>query len=248
MSRVADAIAQLVHDVGKLGREADLEIARPRQIDGTARGDPSRAARHHVDRDGEKDRLALDHDMRKLGEDLSRANSRVSVARLELERLRRDAEKSVEQREKSRQENPAILPLWDLAEETALDESVRFATALLEDEALRESCELSPLTPINGPELETVVKKLDGSKIGVTLDGGRLTLRYTRSFAGECSEPREGAKCWEQIAAAAGIDRAAKPDCAAGYAKIKTEEMPVWLVLSRLVLRWLQVQFWYWLP
>jgi hypothetical protein len=29
--------------------------------------------------------------MRKLGEDLSRANSRLSVARLELERLRRDA-------------------------------------------------------------------------------------------------------------------------------------------------------------
>jgi chromosome segregation protein len=50
----------------------------------------------------EKDRLALDHDMRKLGDDLSRANSRVSVARLELERLRRDAARSVEQREKSR--------------------------------------------------------------------------------------------------------------------------------------------------
>jgi chromosome segregation protein len=50
----------------------------------------------------EKDRVALDHEMRKLGEDLNRANSRVSVARLELERLRRDAEKSAEQREKSR--------------------------------------------------------------------------------------------------------------------------------------------------
>jgi chromosome segregation protein len=50
----------------------------------------------------EKDRLALDHDMRKLGEDLSRANSRLSVARLELERLRRDSEKSAEQRERNR--------------------------------------------------------------------------------------------------------------------------------------------------
>ncbi len=50
----------------------------------------------------EKDRVALDHDMRKLGEDLSRANSRLSVARLELERLRRDAEKSAEQRERNR--------------------------------------------------------------------------------------------------------------------------------------------------
>ncbi|HXB68044.1 MAG TPA: chromosome segregation protein SMC [Candidatus Acidoferrales bacterium] len=50
----------------------------------------------------EKDRVALDHDMRKLGEDISRANSRLSVARLELERLRRDAGKSAEQRERSR--------------------------------------------------------------------------------------------------------------------------------------------------
>ncbi len=47
----------------------------------------------------EKDRVALDHEMRKLGEDLSRSNSRLSVARLELERLRRDAEKSAAQRE-----------------------------------------------------------------------------------------------------------------------------------------------------
>jgi chromosome segregation protein len=50
----------------------------------------------------EKDRVALEAEMRKLGEDLSRANSRLSVARLELERLRRDAEKSAEQRERNR--------------------------------------------------------------------------------------------------------------------------------------------------
>jgi chromosome segregation protein len=50
----------------------------------------------------EKDRVALDHEMRKLGEDLARTNSRVSVARLELERLRRDAEKSADQRERNR--------------------------------------------------------------------------------------------------------------------------------------------------
>jgi len=50
----------------------------------------------------EKDRVALDHDARKLAEDLSRTNSRVSVARLELERLRRDAEKSSGERERNR--------------------------------------------------------------------------------------------------------------------------------------------------
>ena len=50
----------------------------------------------------EKERVALEHEMRKLGEDLSRANSRLSVARLELERLRRDSERSAEQRERNR--------------------------------------------------------------------------------------------------------------------------------------------------
>jgi chromosome segregation protein len=50
----------------------------------------------------EKDRVALDHDMRKLGDDLSRTNSRLSVARLDLDRLRRDAEKSAGQRERNR--------------------------------------------------------------------------------------------------------------------------------------------------
>ena len=49
----------------------------------------------------EKDRVAMDHEKRKLGEDLSRANSRVSVARLELDRLRRDAAQSAEQKEKN---------------------------------------------------------------------------------------------------------------------------------------------------
>ena len=49
----------------------------------------------------EKDRVALDHEMRKLGDDLARTNSRLSVARLELDRLRRDAEKSAEQRTRS---------------------------------------------------------------------------------------------------------------------------------------------------
>jgi RND family efflux transporter MFP subunit len=33
-----------------------------------------------------------------------------------------------------------------------------------------------------------------------------------------------------------------------GYAKIKTESIPVWLVLSRLMIRWFAVQVWYWLP
>lgn len=58
-----------------------------------------------------------------------------------------------------------------------------------------------------------------GDLKSATVKGGTLAVSYTRGFAGECSVPRDGAKCWEQIAAAAGIDKAAEPDCAATYAK-----------------------------
>jgi chromosome segregation protein len=51
----------------------------------------------------EKDRVALEHEMRKLADDNNRANSRLSVARLELDRLKRDAEQSQAQRERNQQ-------------------------------------------------------------------------------------------------------------------------------------------------
>jgi len=50
----------------------------------------------------EKDALALDHELRKLAEESNRANSRVSVARLELERLTREQQRAVEQRDRNR--------------------------------------------------------------------------------------------------------------------------------------------------
>jgi chromosome segregation protein len=50
----------------------------------------------------EKDALALDHEMRKLAEELNRSNSRVSVARLELERLTREQQRAGEQRDRNR--------------------------------------------------------------------------------------------------------------------------------------------------
>jgi chromosome segregation protein len=49
----------------------------------------------------EKDALALDHEQRKLAEECARAGSRLSVARLELERLAREDERSRAQREQN---------------------------------------------------------------------------------------------------------------------------------------------------
>lgn len=54
-------------------------------------------------------------------------------------------------------------------------------------------------------------------------DGSTLTLRYLRSVAGECSVPKEGDACWKKIAAATGLDPAAKPDCVGGYLAAKKE-------------------------
>jgi len=49
----------------------------------------------------EKDALALDHERRKLSEELARANSRLSVSRLELDRLTRESERALEQKDRN---------------------------------------------------------------------------------------------------------------------------------------------------
>ncbi|PIR15289.1 MAG: hypothetical protein COV48_15180 [Elusimicrobia bacterium CG11_big_fil_rev_8_21_14_0_20_64_6] len=67
--------------------------------------------------------------------------------------------------------------LWPILEEHALDEAIRFASGLIADEAEKDNCELSPLNEITAPEaLEAALRKLDATaKLGVALDGGRLT-------------------------------------------------------------------------
>lgn len=65
--------------------------------------------------------------------------------------------------------------LWPVLEETALDEAVRFASNLLADDAEKDGCELSPINELTAPEaLEAAVRKLDGGKLGVSVEGGRL--------------------------------------------------------------------------
>lgn len=73
-------------------------------------------------------------------------------------------------------EPPVPEKLWPVLEEHALEEAVRFASALIADEAEKDNCELSPLNPLSQPEaLEAALRKLDaGAKLGVTLAEGRL--------------------------------------------------------------------------
>jgi hypothetical protein len=74
-------------------------------------------------------------------------------------------------------EKEASVPaaLWPVLEETALDEAVRFASNLLADDAEKDNCELSPMNVLSAADaLEAAVRKLDGAKLGVSVDGGRL--------------------------------------------------------------------------
>ncbi len=81
----------------------------------------------------EKDALALQHESRKIGEETTRTQSRISVVRLELERLGRERERSGEQREKNR----AAITMKDQDREgrEAALESVRDELDTIEAEA-----------------------------------------------------------------------------------------------------------------
>ena len=81
MEGTISRIEELEHEIQKLSEE--LEILRQTQ------------------QKEEKEALALDHEMRKLSEELARTNQRLSIARLELERLARESERALAQRETS---------------------------------------------------------------------------------------------------------------------------------------------------
>lgn len=75
-------------------------------------------------------------------------------------------------------EKEAAVPaaLWPVLEETGLDEAVRFASNLLADDAEKDGCELSPINALTSADaLEAALRKLDGAKLGVTLEGGRMS-------------------------------------------------------------------------
>jgi len=73
------------------------------------------------------------------------------------------------------QETAVPETLWPALEEVGLDECVRFASNIIADEAEKDNCELSPITELSeGPALDAVVRKLDGAKLGVAVEGGKL--------------------------------------------------------------------------
>jgi len=87
-------------------------------------------------------------------------------------------------KEKSRESSAETYALWGLVEAAALDEAVRFAAALVEEEAAKESCTLSPWNALQEPAaLETVLRKLDAGKLDVRLHEGRLDPAATTAVS-----------------------------------------------------------------
>ena len=56
-----------------------------------------------------------------------------------------------------------------------------------------------------------------------TREDKAVTLTYTRLVEGECVIPKEQAACWDKIKQKFALDRAAAPDCKAGYEKSAQE-------------------------
>lgn len=79
-------------------------------------------------------------------------------------------------KESEQAQDPSKRPLLDVIETVALEDALRFATTILEQEASDEGCVLSPITPLSdAAALELIHKKLAGAKIGVSLSEGKLS-------------------------------------------------------------------------
>lgn len=83
-------------------------------------------------------------------------------------------------KQNAREEDPEKLPLLDVIEAVALEDALRFTTAILEQEASDEGCLLSPFTSLSdAAALELICRKLESSKIGVSLSEGKLAPAAT---------------------------------------------------------------------
>src|SRR6185312_9343631 len=96
-----------------------------------------------VQQSREKAAVSLDHELRRAGEEMNRANSRISVARLELDRLKREEDRARE----SREANLAVVEKKDTerAEREQALESVREQLEAAQMEAQRIGEEHSQL-------------------------------------------------------------------------------------------------------
>ncbi len=96
-------LREVVAAVAAKQRELDASAARLATLEGeVVELESALEQLRGLQQTREKETLALEHEIRKITEDSARANSRLSVARLELQRLGRESERSMEQRDRNR--------------------------------------------------------------------------------------------------------------------------------------------------
>ncbi len=70
---------------------------------------------------------------------------------------------------------PVSIGSETLVWEMALEECRKFAVEIISSEAQKDSCELTPVSLLLAPEIqEAAIRKMDGSKIGVSFQEGRM--------------------------------------------------------------------------
>ncbi|HWZ57146.1 MAG TPA: chromosome segregation protein SMC, partial [Verrucomicrobiae bacterium] len=191
----------LDHEIG--GLEAELERLRTLQ------------------QAGEKDSLALDHEMRKLSEETARSNSRISVARLDLERLRRESERSVQQRDLNRdsvaeKETLRVSRDQELTAQTEEMETLEADAAHLTEEHAALRVELAGLEERHRAErasmarVEAQLAEVTGRREELTRETERLGIERARLLADNIELDRKSAELAAQtLAAEADVNRLA---------------------------------------
>ncbi len=157
----------------------------------------------------EKDALALGHEMRKLGEDLARANSRLSVARLELARLGQESERALEQKERNTQA-VAEKEAARAGQEAALDaarrdmEDLEAEAALAQEEHSALRVQLAGLEERHRAErnglgrIESQWKERGSRRAEILAEIGRLGVERARLLADNIELDRKSAELAEQ--------------------------------------------------
>jgi len=159
---------------------------------------------------GEKDSLALDHEMRKLSEETARANSRVSVARLDLERLRREAERSIQQRDENRgavaeKETLRTQREQELAAQSEEMEILEAEAAHLAEEHAALRVELAGLEERHRAEqasmarVEAQLAEVTGRRDELTRETERLGIERARLLADNIELDRKSAALSSEI-------------------------------------------------
>ena len=230
-------LRELSAQVERRQREADVLSGEIEELErGAARSAEELEHVRHLQQSQEKDALALDHEQRKLAEEFTRAGSRLSVARLELERLGREDARARAQREESQKvvtEKEQARFEQEKALETARGEFERLQArthsvgeehaALRADLAGREERLRSEKAA--AARLEAQICQLRTRREELSRDLERMGVERARLLADNIELDQRAAGLAEQVAsAAAGVERLAAEETSGRGALLAAED------------------------